>query len=378
MAKRFVVPFASTGDKSVTPDATDPAGAISYSQGWPSAYQLANTDPAYRPVGRQEMNGVLFDVTGAIAEIQTLGFPEWVAVTGLVTPYAINAYVRHNNIVWRNTITNNSAEPGAVGVTTWADVSTPVASTDGMRASVGLRSSATGTTAVVSVTSLFTTVKNAAGSQKVLPNLSVSISTAAAAGVGGIDAGVVAVNTWYYVHALWDGVPGSPQVAVYSLSETTPTLPPGYTHWARVGEFKTDGTANKFPLNFTHKGNRFSHKLGGNVTNMPLIAGGAVGNIAGTPAGWVTASLAGIVPPTATVIHFLMGVSIGSGTLVCAPNPLFGGVGSGVSTPMIVSGGAAAPTSMVGSFLIEAPFAVYFASNQAASTMNSLGWESNL
>ena len=121
MAKRFVVPFASTGDKSVTPDATDPAGAISYSQGWGSQYQLADTDPSYRPVGRQEMNGVLFDVTGAIAEIQTLGYPEWVAVAGLVTPYAINATVRHNNVNWRNTIANNSAEPGAVGVTTWVD-----------------------------------------------------------------------------------------------------------------------------------------------------------------------------------------------------------------------------------------------------------------
>jgi len=112
MAKRFVVPFAATGDKTVTPDATDPAGAISYSQGWGSQYQLPDTDPSYRPVGRQEMNGVLNDITGAIAEVQTLGYPEWVAVTGLVTPYAINAHVRHSGFNWRNTVTNNSAEPG--------------------------------------------------------------------------------------------------------------------------------------------------------------------------------------------------------------------------------------------------------------------------
>ena len=112
MTKRFVIPFATSGDKSVTPDATDPAGAISYSQGWPVAYQLADTDPNYRPVGRQEMNGVLFDVTGALAEIQSLGAPEWVAVTGLVTPYAINAVLRHNGFVWRNTVPNNSVEPG--------------------------------------------------------------------------------------------------------------------------------------------------------------------------------------------------------------------------------------------------------------------------
>lgn len=124
MVKRFVIPFAASGDKSVTPDATDPAGAISYSQGWPVAYQLADTDPNYRPVGRQEMNGVFNDVTGAIAELQTIGFPEWVAVAGLVAPYRINAYVRHNDIVWQSLIANNSDEPGVgAGATTWADKS---------------------------------------------------------------------------------------------------------------------------------------------------------------------------------------------------------------------------------------------------------------
>lgn len=111
MAKRFVVLFAATGDKTTTPDATDPAGAISYSQGWGSQYQLANTDPSYRPVGRQEMNGVLNDITGAIAEIQVQGFPTWVPVTGLVTPYPINAWVRYNNAVWRSLIANNSDTP---------------------------------------------------------------------------------------------------------------------------------------------------------------------------------------------------------------------------------------------------------------------------
>jgi hypothetical protein len=128
MAKRFVVPFATSGDKSVTPDATALDGSISYSQGWPSAYQLPDTDPNYRPVGRQEMNGVLFDVTGAIAELQTLGFPEWVAVGGLVPPYVINAYVRHNDIVYKSVIANNSSVPGANS--DWLEVVSVVQSTE--------------------------------------------------------------------------------------------------------------------------------------------------------------------------------------------------------------------------------------------------------
>jgi hypothetical protein len=128
MAKRFVVPFASTGDKTVTPDATDPAGAISYSQGWGAQYQLPDTDPSYRPVGRQEMNGVLFDVTGAVAELQTIGFPEWVAVAGLVVPYRINAYVRHSDIVYKSVIANNSSVPGANS--DWLEVISVVQATE--------------------------------------------------------------------------------------------------------------------------------------------------------------------------------------------------------------------------------------------------------
>lgn len=122
MVKRFVVPFAATGDKTVTPDATDPSGAISYSQGWGAQYQLPDSDPAYRPVGRQEMNGVLNDITGALGEIQQMGVAEWVAPGGLVPPYPINALVRHNDINYVSTVANNSTTPGAVGAT-WNDIS---------------------------------------------------------------------------------------------------------------------------------------------------------------------------------------------------------------------------------------------------------------
>lgn len=132
MAKRFVVPFASTGDKTVTPDATDPGGAISYSQGWPVAYQLLDTDPSYRPVGRQEMNGVLYDVTGAISELQNHGLPSWVAVGGLVPPYVVGALVRHVDKNWRSTIANNSGTPGAGG-SGWVELDTQTGKFLGLR-----------------------------------------------------------------------------------------------------------------------------------------------------------------------------------------------------------------------------------------------------
>lgn len=119
-AKRFAVPFATTGDKVVIPDAVDSQGAVSYSEGWGPDYQLPDDDPAYRPVGRQEMNGVLNDITGAIAEVQQNGVATWVQPAGLIPPYPVNALVRHNDKVWLNNSANNSAEPSVANG--WVDV----------------------------------------------------------------------------------------------------------------------------------------------------------------------------------------------------------------------------------------------------------------
>lgn len=120
MAKRFAVPFAATGDKQTIPDATDPNGAVSYPEGWGSDYQLPDDDPSYRPVGRPEMNGVLNDITGAIAEIQQNGVAVWVQPAGIIPPYPINALVRYNDRVWLNSVANNSAIPSSANG--WTDV----------------------------------------------------------------------------------------------------------------------------------------------------------------------------------------------------------------------------------------------------------------
>ena len=119
-AKRFAVPFATTGDKATIPDAVDSQGAVSYSEGWGPDYQLPDDDPSYRPVGRQEMNGVLNDITAAIAEVQQNGVATWVQPAGLIPPYPINALVRHNDKVWLNNLANNSAAPAVANG--WIDV----------------------------------------------------------------------------------------------------------------------------------------------------------------------------------------------------------------------------------------------------------------
>lgn len=118
--KSFVIPFAGTGDKTTVPDAVQPDGSVSYSEGFGFDYERANTDPAYKPVPREGINQLYFDITEAIGIMQKQGAADW---TAIAAPYAINARVRHSDKYWVSTITNNSDEPG-IGAN-WAEIGGP-------------------------------------------------------------------------------------------------------------------------------------------------------------------------------------------------------------------------------------------------------------
>lgn len=118
--KYFGIPFALSGDRTAIPDAAQPDGSVSFTQGFTLDYELENTDPNYKPVPREETNALYYDITEAIGIVQKQGFADW---TIAAAPYPINAFVRHNDIVWRNTVAGNSAEPGTDA--TWANETIP-------------------------------------------------------------------------------------------------------------------------------------------------------------------------------------------------------------------------------------------------------------
>lgn len=119
VVKFFGVPFATGGEKIEVPTALQPDGSISYTLGWGPDYELDDTAPGYKPVGRKEMNGMFNAVTAAIGEMQAAGFPQYQPEAA---PYPINAYVRSGTTVWRSTVVNNSTVPGATGAN-WVDAS---------------------------------------------------------------------------------------------------------------------------------------------------------------------------------------------------------------------------------------------------------------
>lgn len=124
-SKYFGVPFGTSGDKATIPEATQPSGAVSYTQGWGPDYERdPDTDPLAKRVPRDETNEIYYQVTNALKYLQLYGTPEWYAVDGSGSPvsYPISARVRYNAgagmQVWQSIVAANTSVPGA-DLTKW-------------------------------------------------------------------------------------------------------------------------------------------------------------------------------------------------------------------------------------------------------------------
>lgn len=113
----FGIPFATTGDRITVPDATQPDGSVSFTQGFGFDYERPNTDPSYKPVPRDGTNGLFHDITEALGIAQRQGVSDW---TVDAQPYPINALVRHTDKVWRSLVANNNVTP--VEGANWTEV----------------------------------------------------------------------------------------------------------------------------------------------------------------------------------------------------------------------------------------------------------------
>ena len=268
-----------------------------------------------------------------------------------------------------------TAPPGTnttqLATTAFVQASTPLnLKTSGIAGSFSnLKASATGTNATVTVTADSICLKNAANEQVVLNSVAVSPSLSAS-GANGLDAGVSAINTWYSVWVIWNGTTAS---GLLSLSTTAPTMPIGYTHKARVGWIRTDGTANKFPLGFIQYGRRAQWVVapGTNVPTTRIMAAGSAGNI-DTPT-FVAVAVGAFTPPTAGIINFTYSAISARGGVV-APNPNYG-AGYTITNPSFYFTGNAGGVATAISMVLESSN-IYWASTGAALAAN--GYEDNL
>lgn len=246
-------------------------------------------------------------------------------------------------------------------------------STSGVPGSASnLRISTTGTSATVTITANAICVKDNSGKQQVIAPLSVA-ANGSSTGANGLDTGSISASTHYAVWVIWNPTT-STAAALLSLSGTSPTMPSGYTHKAKVGWIRTDSTANKFPLGLNQYGEWVYPKVaaGSNVTTLPVIASGIAG--AATTPTWVQIGLASVLPPDATQVAIVGRVG-NSSRLIAAPNNSYGSVNSTTNPPPLILNSASV-TGDTGAYAIL-PLetnSIYWAADNPGGQIAVTGW----
>lgn len=215
-------------------------------------------------------------------------------------------------------------------------------------------------------------------------NLSISILSS---GANGLDTSTVQASNWYYIFIIYN--PTAYTVAGLFSASLTPTLPSGYTYYARVGAIPTDANShlitqtqygrkvhvvatiltasqvagtdsNKYSCILSHVSNNPSKPItGANYTTywtananavgnawganqnygtsngLPILVSGTSGTVA-TPV-WTAVQVQGNgypVPPTASRITGYMIATYGSGTFyaILAPNGTYSSYGGAYAT----------------------------------------------
>lgn len=124
-------------------------------------------------------------------------------------------------------------------------------------------------------------VKDAAGNPKLLSNVSVTVDMAVS-GVGGLDTGAEAANTWYYLWVIYNQT-NQTVAGLVSASETAPTMPSGYTYKALASVVRNDASSNF--LAFHQRGDLYQYKAAQTVLS------------AGTATVLTAINLSSVVPP---------------------------------------------------------------------------------
>jgi hypothetical protein len=199
-------------------------------------------------------------------------------------------------------------------------------------------------------------------------NQSINLGTT---GANALDTGSIAIDTWYAIWAI--AKPDGTVAGLASTSSTSPTMPSGYTYKARVSWAQTiHSSATLYGTWQLGRVARYIVGLAQTTSNLPNII-----NSANTA--WTAQSVTRFVPPTASTVTLLIGISAGAGNSVIevAPNNSYptSGVHAGIQLEV---GGGQVSTELVELLLESTNF--YYGSGGAGSTPNidCYGWGDNI
>lgn len=221
------------------------------------------------------------------------------------------------------------------------------------------------------ITAASLVVADANGNSYKLSNISQSYATGTS-GAGGVDTGSIAPGNWYEFIAF--NPTTHVNTALISLSATAPTLPSGYTAFARVGAIIVDSSSHiLWKIQYDNEAQLI---VGTNPATVLQMAVGVNGTVTVGPT--VAVGVAGFVPPTASAIRVIGRAPQGS-SLVAAPNNAYGGNINNTNPPpiQIQTGSASSSSSEVAMMLLESSN-IFWAADNAASFLGCFGWKDNL
>lgn len=345
-----------------------------------TAFATGGTAPAYTlapsPAIQSYANNQRFNVTFAAAG--TTG-SNTIAISGLGA-IPLKQYAADGSLVSGIVTAGMNSDVQIVGAGSYALLLDPLPSTAigvrGVRSNLSI--SYTGTSGVVSVSANELSLESASGAYATLKNISLSATSGNASGsANSLDTGSWAYSTLYNLFVIYNPTTTT-SALLWSLSATAPTLPSGYTYFARIGANFTQSATNYWFISGVQLDRRFQRKVlaSGNLTALPMVVSGVQGNVS-TPT-YVSASLTGFTPPTAMTFIGVL-VAQGTGVAVAAPNGNYGAASSTTNPPPmnINTASNAASSNEAFEFVLESN-SIYFASNFSGGMVAALGWEDNL
>jgi len=212
-------------------------------------------------------------------------------------------------------------------------------------------------------------VSNGSGLYLTLQNVNVTGNILASV-ANGLDTGTVAALTWYYEYVIYNPSTLTP-AKLYSLSATAPTLPSGYTMFARTGSVYAD--SNKILRTTIQYGRNVQYATlpGSNATISPILTASAQGTPGTTV---VTLGLSAFIPPTASRVRGFMWCA-NSNTVQLSPNSM---PGLSYGGPMAALSSVANNAAQVSyDFAVES-MNLYYAASVTPCGASVTGWEENL
>jgi len=219
-------------------------------------------------------------------------------------------------------------------------------------------------------------VMDANGNSYRLRNVNQSYATGTS-GAGGLDTGSFGASAWYYEYIIFN--PSANTVSsLLSLSSTAPTLPTGYTAFARVGARWSNGSSQ---LYYKVQYGRRAQVVSGSNPSAPLsMASGA------TSSAWTAVDIRNFVPPTSSMIIGYASFQGDNYAMAVAPNG--SGYGAGSNGLLAPAGFGCGDNTFINNANIPFEFSIestniYYTTINNGGSLNSanvylLGWEDNL